>query len=633
MNVDSEVVAAFANRVLRTIDGSDDVHAFLDSLLPAMTESVPGASVLIARPDQGRWYEVYRFGGDVAFPRELLSEALDRNGAVSELSWLIRPIVTQATTTSFLAVQLPIGAQQEQIHQWELLAEMIGNGLGVLRVQTRMARRIRRLEAIQSIVSGWKQTSDLNSLLHEMAKTSTELLAAERASIFLWDRPGKRLIGRPALGVENHELIIPDDTGIVGEVVQSGRSRRINHEGDTSDIDRSVDEKLRFQTRSLLCVPLRQRDGKILGVFEMINKRDGNFSTEDEVALVELAGYASRALEDSKEYTRLLESRRQIAEEAAQRVQLIGKGQATQQLRESIHRVAPTDLAVLLLGENGTGKEVASQLIHYLSPRRDEPFVAVNCAAITETLLESELFGHEQGAFTDAIEARAGKFELASGGTLFLDEIGDLSLGGQSKLLRVLEDKTVIRVGGKTPIETNARVIAATNQDLAALVREKAFREDLFYRLNIVTLEISPLRDRTEDILPMANYFLASFSAKAGRSTLSLSKSAQARLLRHPWPGNVRELKNLMERLAYLAPSDVIDEENLALLQPDAEGIRLDQTLPDATRQFQINYIQQQITSAGGHMTIAARRLGLHRANLYRKMNQLGMIEESSQES
>ena len=182
-------------------------------------------------------------------------------------------------------------------------------------------------------------------------------------------------------------------------------------------------------------------------------------------------------------------------------MQLIGESPAIEALRSTIRRVADTELAILILGENGTGKEVVSQSIHYLSRRRDEPFIAVNCAAITETLLESELFGHEKGAFTDAHESRQGKFELASGGTLFLDEIGDLSLGGQAKLLRVLEEKVVVRVGGSKPIHTDARVIAATNQNLAEMVRQKRFRQDLYFRLNVVTLDLPPLRERGDDVM------------------------------------------------------------------------------------------------------------------------------------
>ena len=236
----------------------------------------------------------------------------------------------------------------------------------------------------------------------------------------------------------------------------------------------------------------------------------------------------------------------------------IGRGERMRKLRASIERIAATDLPVLILGENGTGKEVASRMIHNLSTRRGKPFLAVNCAALSQSLLESELFGHEAGAFTDAKEARAGKFELAANGTLFLDEIGDLSLPGQSKLLRAIEEKVVVRVGGWQPIKVDARIIAATNRDVPRMVHDKVFREDLFYRLNTVILEVPPLRERTEDIIPFAEYFLDRFSRQAGRK-LSLTASAKKQLTIHNWPGNVRELRNMIERLTFLVGASQID--------------------------------------------------------------------------
>jgi len=263
----------------------------------------------------------------------------------------------------------------------------------------------------------------------------------------------------------------------------------------------------------------------------------------------------------------------------------------------------------------------------------------VNCAAIPDTLLESELFGHEKGAFTDAREARAGKFELAAAGTLFLDEIGDLSLSGQAKLLRVLEEKIVVRVGGSRPIATNARVIAATNQNLGELVRAKRFREDLFFRLNVVSLELPPLRERGDDVLLLAEHFLQIFSRRSRRKPPKLTAAAKKRLIEHTWPGNIRELRNLMERVAFLLPEDQdkLDGSDLQfILAPDAnasEVLSLDAPLTEATRRFQVAYIRRHIDAARGNMTLAAERLGLHRSNLYRKMGQLGMEGEDTEEA
>jgi Nif-specific regulatory protein len=261
----------------------------------------------------------------------------------------------------------------------------------------------------------------------------------------------------------------------------------------------------------------------------------------------------------------------------------------------------------------------------------------VNCAAIAETLLESELFGHEKGAFTDARESRPGKFELASGGTLFLDEIGDMSLGGQAKLLRVLEDKTVVRVGGSTPIQTEVRILAATNHDLAAMVRAKQFREDLFFRLNVVSLELPPLRERGDDVLKLADHFLRTFCRNMGRRAPKFSAAARKRLLEHAWPGNVRELRNLAERLAYLTTGDAVEAEDLALIDSGATGAErlaeLHGSLAEATREFQQHYIRKTIDAARGNMSGAAKRLGLHRSNLYRKMRQLDMAAGNEQDA
>jgi transcriptional regulator with GAF, ATPase, and Fis domain len=436
-------------------------------------------------------------------------------------------------------------------------------------------------------------------------------------------------VGRPALGIPGGELRIPDDRGVVGQVIQSGEPRRVDIATEPQAIDRHVDAQLHYQTRTLLCVPLIGRSGELFGAFELINKISGTFTSEDEKALVELAAHAAVALENAQDRQMLLSANKQIAELAAERVRLIGESPAIDALRSIIRRVADTDLAVLILGENGTGKEVVAQSIHYLSRRRDQPFIPVNCAAIPETLAESELFGHEKGAFTDAREARAGKFELAAGGTLFLDEIGDLSLACQAKLLRVLEEKVLIRVGGSTPIHTEVRVLAATNQNLAEMVREKRFREDLYFRLNVVTLELPALRSRGDDIILLAEHFLTDFCQRARRKTPKIAAAARKRLLEHPWPGNVRELRNLMERLAYLSGSDAIEAEDLAfILSPRGQTpLAADFNLPlsQATNQFQSEYIRRLIEQCRGNVSQAAGRLGLHRSNLYRKMRQLGM--------
>lgn len=608
---------------------TNDKAEFWRQALSICAMAVPFRSAQVAQADAGRWSNVALQGTAENPPWELLSDSIDRESAVRSGNWVAAPLSARGSEPRVLAIAPNDGRDGAIETTVSALAELLQLLSEPVRERERQQARTRRLEAILAIAGQWNQTLNLDELLSRMAEASTKLLDAERASIFLWDRRAHLLIGRPALGVAGGELRIPDNQGVVGQVVQTGQTRRVSSADERNEIDHSVDQKLQFRTRSLLCVPLFGNDRSIIGAFELLNKRHGEFSADDEAALIELATHAAIALTNTRQHEQILRSRNQVASQAASRVQLIGECPPIQQLRQSIERVANTDLAVLVLGESGTGKEVVGQLIHYLSPRRQEPFVAVNCAALTDTLLESELFGHEKGAFTDAREARQGKFELASGGTLLLDEIGDMSLNGQVKLLRVLEEKVVVRVGGSVPIHTDVRMIAATNHNLAALVEQKKFRQDLYFRLTVVTLNLPPLRDRGDDVLLLAEHFLRDFAVKARRPELSLTAAARKRLLSHSWPGNVRELRNLMERLAYLSVSDKIDADELSFIMapgaPRPSLLDSDQPLNEATRQFQIAYIQNHIDRTRGNMTEAAEQLGLHRSNLYRKMHQLGM--------
>jgi Nif-specific regulatory protein len=557
-----------------------------------------------------------------SIPTEVCAEALDGESVIIQSDTFAVPL----TVDNLVLLGRSTSIVEQEI---SVVASALGAALGLVRRYEDAAWHVQRLQAILEIAGQWNQTLEMDALLEQMAETSTRLLSSERASIFIWDRANKTLVGRPALGVEGGELRIADDVGVVGNVVQTGESRRVDAISGAHEIDRDVDKQLSFHTRNLLCVPLRGKGRELFGAFELINKIDGDFTPEDETALTELAAHAAVAIENTQSREQLIKVRDQFADEAMQGAQLIGDSPAIDALRSTVGRVADTELSVLVLGESGTGKEVIAKRLHYQSSRRNEPFVAINCAALTETLLESELFGHEKGAFTDAHQTRIGKFELASGGTLFLDEIGDMSLAGQAKMLRVLEEKIVVRVGGSLPINTDARVIAATNQNLSELVRAKKFREDLFFRLNVVTVELPPLRERGDDILMLAEHFLRSFCAKAGRPLPQFTVAGRKRLGGHSWPGNVRELRNLMERIAYLSQSDKIDADDLAfILAPDGQEsplMSLELPLAEATRHFQVEYVQKQVERSRGNMTDAAQKLGLHRSNLYRKMRQLEM--------
>lgn len=623
-----EPIGQLAKQILLLAAEHEQTSVFLEKALPLLLAAGGADYVTLRRAERGKWLPLASAGLKHEPPLGLLAEALDRELPQSDGAWAAAPLAPRSGTGEVLALHgtsTDPGGRQATIQE---LAGLLGAGRAAVRQRDRGRRRIERLERILEISRGWNQTQRTDELLQQIAEASTQLLAAERASIFLWDKANRTLVGRPALGITDDELRLPDDAGVVGQVIQSGEARRVDRDQAQREVDRRVDRQLGFETRNLLCVPLRSPQGKLFGAFEMLNKIGGDFTDDDQTALSDLAVHAAIALENTQHLEKLLRVQRHLTDQAAERVRMIGDCPAIESLRSTVSRIADTDLALLILGENGTGKEVVAQLIHYLSHRRDQPLVAVNCAALTETLLESELFGHEKGAFTDAHEARAGKFELASGGTLFLDEIGDMSPGGQAKLLRVLEEKVVVRVGGSRPIHTDARVIAATNQNLAKMVRERRFREDLFFRLNVVTLDLPPLRERGEDVLELAEHFLQEFSVKARRRPPKLTAAACRRLLSHTWPGNIRELRNLMERLAYLVQGDKIEPEDLSfVLAPDPSStaiFALDQTLNAATRRFQTEYVTRQIAAAG-NMTAAAERLGLHRSNLYRKMRQLGM--------
>jgi two-component system nitrogen regulation response regulator NtrX len=330
------------------------------------------------------------------------------------------------------------------------------------------------------------------------------------------------------------------------------------------------------------------------------------------------------------EHVRLETENQSLREKLDERSQLIGETAAMKALREQIATAAPTNGRVLIHGENGSGKELVARAVHALSARRERAFVEVNCAAIPEELIESELFGHERGAFTGAHARRRGRFELADGGTIFLDEIGDMSLKTQAKVLRALEEQSFERVGGKDTIKVDVRVIAASNRDLHALIREGRFREDLFYRLSVIPIEVPPLRTRTDDIPPLVDHFIRVFSTENGKRVKTLSGEALAYFLAYDWPGNVRELRNMVERLVIMAPRDVIEAEDLpAPLRPKERwgeaGEARERTLREARDGFERAYILAELRASDWNMTRTAERLGIERSHLYRKIKAYGI--------
>jgi two-component system nitrogen regulation response regulator NtrX len=311
---------------------------------------------------------------------------------------------------------------------------------------------------------------------------------------------------------------------------------------------------------------------------------------------------------------------------------MVGSSPALQATRELIAKVAPTNARVLITGENGTGKELVARALHADSPRRDQPFVEVNCAAIPSELIESELFGHVKGSFTGAFADRAGKFEQADGGTLFLDEVGDMALPAQAKLLRVLQEGVVTRIGGSKSIEVDVRVLAATNKDLGLEIAEGRFREDLLYRLNVVEIEVPPLRDRREDIPELIEHFTSQIMAAGGMAGKRFGDDAVRRLQQRNWPGNIRELRNVVERALILSPGKLVTAADIDLLfPPDARGG--DEGEPRTFERFkqdaERSFLATKLREFDWNVSETARALKMPRSNLYKKIERYGLTRDN----
>ena len=569
-----------------------------------------------------------------AIPRPLLNEILDRQAGVMQAPAGATPAIAGACLSfvdrpnRVLVAVRPRDAFAS--HELEF-AVAAGHYLGVALERAkdwdRAASQVQRLQSLIDITQQLAQKRETVPLLEHIAEQCAKLLGGERASIFVLDTARKELVGRPALGMPNNELRISQDAGVVGRTLATGEVQIVEDVADDPNWSAKVDKTSGFRTRNLLCVPMFDNDNQTVGVLELLNKTEK--ATPSDIATMQvLATQIVAALKNVREFETLVRANQELDGQARLAARIVGSSTPIVALRGTVERVARTDLPVLLLGESGTGKDVVARALHYSSPRQHHPFIPINCAAIAETLLESELFGHEKGAFTGAVDTRAGKFEAASGGTLFLDEIGEMSANGQAKLLRVLEEKVVYRVGGTAAIAVDTRVVAATNRNLADSVRAGRFREDLFYRLSVVTLDLPALRERRDDILVLAEHFMTQFCMEAARKPLKFSAEARKRLEQHEWPGNVRELRNLLERVAYLCPNEKVEAGDLAIIQrvsKDVANPYAEMTLADATDAFQIDHINYAIKRAKGNVTEAAKLLGLHRPNLYRKMRLLGM--------
>jgi two-component system, NtrC family, nitrogen regulation response regulator NtrX len=441
-------------------------------------------------------------------------------------------------------------------------------------------------------------------------------------------------------------LIVDDESGI-----RESLGALLRDEGYEIEAVASGEECLeRIGRRNfdliLLDVWLKQMDG--LETLEQIQNRDsapmvvmisGHGNIETAVRATKLGAFnfiekplslekVMLVVRNSLEYLRLESENRRLRAELEEKHQILGSSVPMKALRQQIALTAPTNGRVLIYGESGTGKELVARALHASSSRESMPFVEVNCAAIPEELIESEMFGHRKGSFTGASEDKVGKFLKANGGTLFLDEVGDMSLKTQSKVLRVLEEQRVEPLGSNTPVTVDVRVIAATNKKLEEEIGRNAFREDLFYRLNVIPFYVPALRDRIEDIPIIAAHFLKAFCEEYGKKQKEFSASAMDVLLSYPWPGNVRELKNLVERLVIICPSPRIEPHHLPpeLFRGASKSPQKPyESLQEARSAYEREFVLRKLEENRWNMTKAAQVLGLERSHLYRKMRSLGI--------
>lgn len=497
--------------------------------------------------------------------------------------------------------------------------------------------KLDKLETLLDITRSINSTLNLNMLLEMIIDSITQLAGTDRGFLMLADKQGEmqfriaRDKGRSSLGKEDFEI----SSSIVNDVTEKGEPLFIS---DLLESDRFKNQEsvIDLKLRTAICVPL-MLDDKVIGViYTDSNRITHDFTMADLPIVSAFAAQAAVAVENAKLHGELILSRENLAAENIELKErlgeryrfdgMIGKSKEMQEIFGTIKKVAPLDTTVLIHGETGTGKELIARALHHNGPRKEKKLVTINCGAMPQELLESELFGHKRGAFTGATSDKAGLFETANGGTIFLDEIGDMPQPLQVKLLRALQEGEIRRVGENTPRKVDVRVIAATNRDLTADVREGRFRQDLFYRLNVVPVTIPPLRERTVDILPLTEHFLEKYIRKMKKDDIRIAPAPVKLLLNHPWNGNVRELENTIERaIALCGDSKVLSTEHFPQLEPETAIFdqlerhkSLKQKLQSVERQIVIDTLEK----TGWNVTKAAEILEVTRQHLHNKIKQ-----------
>lgn len=480
-------------------------------------------------------------------------------------------------------------------------------------------------------ISTWLHSVlDPDQLLELIIDTATRMMAAKASSLLLLDEKTQKLYFKVATGEKGKEVRqfeVNLGEGISGYVAETGEPLLIPDVSKDPRWDKRISEYIGFNTVSIACVPMKV-DDKIIGVVEIIDKEDGTPLKEEDVKILSvIADMASMAISNAQEINQVKRENRDLKEELGSKYQIIGESKKLNTVIYDALKVANSKTTTLILGESGTGKELLARLIHHAGPRKSMPMIVLNCAALPETLLEDELFGHEKGAFTGATARKIGKFELADRGTIFLDEIAEMSPGMQAKLLQVLQEGVFYRVGGVEPITVDVRVIAATNRDIIKEIEKERFREDLYYRLNVVQLQMPPLRDRKEDIPLLADYFLNLFGTETGFQNMKISKTAMEKIMDYDWPGNVRELRNAVERAVVMGNKSEILPEDLPIGGSEREqpGLEVGLSLKEALDKFKREFIRINLEHSGGNRSKAAKVMKIQRTYLSRLISQYNL--------
>jgi Nif-specific regulatory protein len=463
-----------------------------------------------------------------------------------------------------------------------------------------------------------------------MAEKLLELMfdsiPAQRAAIFLYSEAASEFNQVCSLWRKSRPDAVQVSRSLLMHVVENKAAFLANDVLQNEQV-KKTDSLLAALPHSVICAPLILFD-QVLGLL-YLDTFDPQYKFDEHHLQLAgaIAGLAAPAIRNIQNYEAALEASRNLRAELQMDREIVGESSAIRKVYDFVRRTAPADSTILITGESGTGKELVARAIHVNSPRSEFPFVAINCAALPESLLESELFGHEKGAFTGALMQKKGKLEAAEGGTIFLDEIGEMAVPLQAKLLRALQEREIERVGSTRPVKINIRIVAATNRDLQKGIQEGTFRQDLFYRLNVLTLRTPPLRDMREDIPLLARYFVSRFSKKAGRPLHGISQEALQYLQHYDWPGNVRELENAIERAVVMGSSDLILPEDLpgSLTESEPAGLRSGANYQDAVNKFKQELVLKAFEGTNSNYNEAATRLGVHPNYLYRLVRNLGL--------